>query len=112
MRCPGPKCHKHIRDEQEQHRTGSTAEEHKSGGTGTRGMLSLLKSPVRMCLHSLLPRNSHLNGPCSLLCAEGLHPPQFPSPVTTSCLIQAVGSEEMDVQNPIRILQLIKVEEA
>lgn len=94
-------------------RTRSTAEEHKSGGTGTRGTLSLLKSPAfRMCLDSLLPRNSHLNGPCSLVCAEGLHPPEFPSPITANWIIQAGGSEEMGVQNPVRTLELIKVEEA
>lgn len=52
------------------------------------------------------------NGPCSVVCAEGLRPPEFASQITESWLIHAVGSEEMDVQNPNRIPELIKVEEA
>lgn len=53
------------------------------------------------------------NGPCSCaVCSAGPPPSEFTSQITESWLIQAVGSEEMDVQNPNRISELIKVEEA
>lgn len=101
---PGPKFHKHIRDEQEQHRNT----EHSCGTQ------HFAKIPSPQNVSALLTGHEFpfANGACGVVCAESLHPPEFTSQMTLSWLIQAVGREEMDVQNPNRISELMKVEEA
>lgn len=107
------KCHKHIRDEQGQHRNT----EHSCGtefwrNWSTRSaqvakIPSLQNAPGLVAVHEF----PFANGPCSVVCAEGPPPCRIYIPNYSQLANPGCGIWEMDVQNPNRIPELIKVQE-
>lgn len=88
----------------------STGTEHWRDRNARSARLAKTPSPQNVPALLAARELAFANGPCGALCAEGPHPPEFPSPVTASWLIRAVGREERDVQDANRTPELRRME--